>query len=84
MPFADGKALPFAILQTRIGRKNITKKHLQEAPVAFIAYDILEYEGKDIRDTPLEERRKLLEGIVASIRLPVLQLSEIISFDKLE
>jgi DNA ligase 1 len=80
MPFADGKALPFAILQTRIGRKNITKKHLQEAPVAFIAYDILEYEGKDIRNTPLDERRKLLEGIVASIRLPVLQLSDVISF----
>ena len=25
MPYADNKALPFAILQTRIGRKNITK-----------------------------------------------------------
>ena len=53
MPFADNKALPFAVLQTRIGRKNITKKHLQEAPVAFIAYDILEYEGNDIRNTSL-------------------------------
>jgi len=80
MPFADNMALPFAILQTRIGRKNITKKHLQEAPVAFIAYDILEYEGKDIREMPLEERRKLLERIVSSVNLPVLQLSEIISF----
>ena len=35
--------LPFALLQTRIGRKNITKKQLQEAPVGFIAYDLLEY-----------------------------------------
>ena len=80
MPYADNKALPFAILQTRIGRKNITKKHLQEAPVAFIAYDILEYEGKDIRETPLAERRKLLEGIVQSVTLPVLQLSPVINF----
>ena len=59
MPFADNKALPFAVLQTRIGRKNITKKHLQEAPVAFIAYDILEYEGSDIRDKTLAERKSL-------------------------
>ena len=80
MPYADGKALPFAILQTRIGRKNITKKHLQEAPVAFIAYDILEYEGKDIRETALGERRKLLERIVESVNLPVLQLSAVIPF----
>ena len=78
MPYADNKALPFAILQTRIGRKNITKKNLQEAPVAFIAYDILEYEGKDIREMPLQERRQLLEGIVQLVNLPVLRLSPVI------
>ena len=80
MPYADNKALPFAILQTRIGRKNITKKHLQDAPVAFIAYDIIEQDGKDIREMALEERRKLLEKIVGSINLPVLQLSPVINF----
>src|ERR1039457_1005964 len=31
--------LPFAALQTRIGRKNVTKKQLNEVPVGFIAYD---------------------------------------------
>ncbi|MGZ8552952.1 MAG: ATP-dependent DNA ligase [Chitinophagaceae bacterium] len=80
MPFANNKALPFAILQTRIGRKNITKKNLQDAPVAFIAYDIIEQEGKDIRGMAMEERRKLLEKIVGAINLPVLQLSPIINF----
>ena len=54
--------LPFAILQTRIGRKNVTKKQLSEAPVGFIAYDLLEYEGKDIRDLSLTERRKCLKN----------------------
>lgn len=39
--------LPFSYLQTRIGRKNITKKQLQEAPVGFIVYDLLEYNGED-------------------------------------
>ena len=35
IPAKDGKPLPFALLQTRIGRKNITKKQLQEVPIAF-------------------------------------------------
>ena len=80
MPFADNKALPFALLQTRIGRKNITKKHLQEAPVAFIAYDIVEHEGSDIRGNTLEERRGLLEGIVSTVSSPVLHASPVVEF----
>jgi DNA ligase 1 len=55
--------LPFAALQTRIGRKNVTKKNLSEVPVGFIAYDLLEYGGEDWRSRPLEERRARLEGI---------------------
>jgi len=81
MPFADNRALPFALLQTRIGRKNITKKHLQEAPVAFIAYDILEHNRTDIRDAPLEERRILLEEMVSIVSLPVLQASAVINYN---
>ena len=80
MPFADNKALPFSVLQTRIGRKNITKKHLQDAPVAFIAYDLLESGGKDIRDLSLIERRSLLEEIVSRVDLPVLHTSPVVSF----
>lgn len=82
MPFSNNKALPFAILQTRIGRKNISKKNLQEAPVVFIAYDLLEKDGVDIRTSPLEQRRQLLEQIVASTAHPVLQLSPAINFSE--
>ncbi|HEX6913811.1 MAG TPA: ATP-dependent DNA ligase, partial [Chitinophagaceae bacterium] len=49
LPYDGEMPLPFAALQTRIGRKNITRKQLLEAPVAFFAYDILEYDGQDIR-----------------------------------
>ena len=63
IPSIDKKPLPFALLQTRIGRKNVTKKHLQEVPIAFFAYDILEFEGKDYREHPLEKRRALLEEL---------------------
>lgn len=69
------KPLPFSVLQTRIGRKNISKKQLTEAPVAFIAYDILEYEGKDFRDEPFIKRRKVLEQVIAGLHHPYLLLS---------
>jgi DNA ligase 1 len=80
----DFHPLPFAILQTRIGRKNITRKQLTEAPVGFIAYDVLEYEGMDMREHSQNERRKILEKIVTGIHLPVLQLSPLIAFHKWE
>lgn len=80
IPAENGKPLPFAVLQTRIGRKNITKKQLLDAPICFFAYDLLEYEGVDWRDKPLSERREQLEKILAPINQRSIQLSEIISF----
>jgi DNA ligase-1 len=55
--------LPFHILQTRIGRKNLTKKILQDAPVACIVYDIIEWKDHDIRSSPQHERRRILEEL---------------------
>lgn len=79
--FGDTKPLPFNILQTRIGRKNITKKILEEAPAVFIAYDIMEFEGKDARNEKQQTRRKILEGIVNSAGItPVFKLSPLLDF----
>lgn len=64
--------LPFSILQTRIGRKTVGKKLLTEAPAAFIAYDILEYNERDVRQEPLLERRKLLEDVLGPVGFPLL------------
>lgn len=72
------KPLPFAVLQTRIGRKNISKKQLEEAPVGFIAYDLLEFDGNDLRNEPLTERRRLLTEIIQTIHHPSLLLSTIL------
>jgi DNA ligase 1 len=80
IPSQEGKPLPFALLQTRIGRKNITKKQLQETPITFFAYDLLEYEGHDIREASLLERRLLLEKIVREAKHPALLLSPVIHF----
>jgi DNA ligase-1 len=77
---AGWRALPFARLQTRIGRKTVTKKHLQASPVGFIAYDILEHEGVDIRGRTLAERRAILEDLGEKARGAGLFLSPVLSF----
>ncbi len=51
----------FALLQQRIGRKTLGKKILQDAPVTFMAYDLLESGGQDIRMQPQSQRRAHLE-----------------------
>jgi DNA ligase-1 len=81
IPSQDGRPLPFALLQTRIGRKNVTKKQLQEAPISFFAYDLLEWEGADWRTRPLAERRQKLEEVLRAVNHPILLLSEIVPFD---
>ena len=63
----DGRVQPFADLQKRIGRKTVTKKILAELPVAFLAYDLLEIDGVDIRAQPQWQRREQLERVVAGI-----------------
>ena len=71
----DGKVAPFSLLQQRIGRKNLTKKVLADAPAGFIAYDILELDGADLRERPQHERRGLLEATVAA--QPAIRLSPV-------
>ena len=55
---------PFADLQRRIGRQRRVQEVAGEVPVVFLAYDILEDHGIDIRDLPLRERRPHLLRIL--------------------
>ena len=59
---------PFAHLQQRLNRKTLTDKHMADLPVAFIAYDLLEEDGVDLRARPQAERRERLERVVAAAR----------------
>ena len=65
LPFKEGHPLSFQQLQTRLGRKNVTKKAMQAAPVILMAYDLLEHKGQDILALSMHERRKLLESVIA-------------------
>ena len=83
LPWKD-RPLPFQLMQTRIGRKKITAKHLKDAPLVMVCFDLLEWEGRDLRDQPLVERRKLLEKMLQTIRSEALILSEAMNFNTWE
>ncbi len=57
---------PFAALQHRLGRKSPGRALLASHPAVFLAFDLLELDGKDWRDRPLSERRAALERVLAS------------------
>ena len=79
--FSDNKPLPFNVLQTRIGRKNLSKKILADSPMAFIAYDCLELAGDDIRSMPFRHRRSVLEKLHAlNPHKDTFQLSPVVEF----
>ncbi|MBA2926991.1 ATP-dependent DNA ligase [Pseudomonas sp. CCUG 57209] len=70
---------PFALLQQRIGRKTLSKKVLEDAPVAVLAYDLLEHAGDDWRNHTQAERRAQLEQVIAVCNQPVLQPSPLLT-----
>ncbi len=64
LAFSSGVPMPFSVLQRRIGRQKLSEKILAEAPAAFMAFDLLEIEGRDLRAEPLRERRTRLAALV--------------------
>lgn len=67
LPWKDGKVLPFTELQKRIGRKNLSARILAEVPVVLECYDLLEYEGRDIRSLEFKTRREFLVNIIEGL-----------------
>ena len=77
---AGGRPLPFADLQRRLGRKDVQAGLFDTRSIAYIAFDILEWGGVDIRPRALAERRALLGPLVASLaaRGQPIRLSEVV------
>jgi DNA ligase 1 len=61
--FKDGQVLPFALLQKRLGRKRPPEALVAEIPVALMVFDLLSYEGRNLLDEPLVERKRIIESI---------------------
>ena len=81
LPWKDNSVQLFASLQKRIGRKTVSKKLLEEIPVVLMAYDLIEGNGIDLRETPLSERRAKLEALANTLAHPTLILSPTLAFD---
>jgi len=64
LPWESEGPLPFSRLQKRVGRQSPTRKVLEEIPIIFMAFDLIESQGKDIRTEPLRNRRAELERIL--------------------
>jgi DNA ligase 1 len=69
LPMKNGKPLPFHVMQTRIGRKNLSKKILEDAPLMMMCYDLLELNGVDQRNETMENRRRKLEDLLKDAAL---------------
>ena len=90
----DGELLPyknmvigdFNALQKRIGRKTVSLKLMNEIPIVLMIYDLLEWNGKDIRSLPLHQRQQLISSFYKAHKndsLPILK-SEVMQFSSWE
>ncbi|MBD2260330.1 ATP-dependent DNA ligase [Pseudanabaena sp. FACHB-2040] len=77
----EGAPLDFNHLQKRLGRKRVTQKILEECPVHFIAYDLLEHQGQDIRGKKLCDRRSLLAQVLTQAPTERTHQSQNLAFD---
>ena len=67
LPFPNGEIGTFNEMQTRIGRKNVSRALMEKIPVIIKTYDLLEWNGKDIRKLSYRERREHLEEVLKSL-----------------
>jgi DNA ligase-1 len=67
--YQDGMALPFAMLQKRLGRKKPSADLLHDVPMVFMIFDVLHLNDTLLIDEPLETRKKILTQLVWPSRL---------------
>ncbi len=62
-----GRALPFSVLQQRLGRKKVSAKLMRDVPLAYLVFDVLYAGGELLLDRPLQERAKILDQLFAPL-----------------
>jgi DNA ligase-1 len=76
----DDKVQPFAALQRRLNRKQVSARLLAQYPAFIRAYDLLADAGGDLRALPLRQRRARLEQFVRQSGVGCLDLSPLVPF----
>jgi ATP-dependent DNA ligase len=69
---ATPHGLDFDALQLRLhpAASRVTKL-AKETPASFVAFDVLEVDGRNVMSEPQAERRKLLEKLLARVKPPI-------------
>ncbi|MBS0649179.1 MAG: ATP-dependent DNA ligase [Verrucomicrobia bacterium] len=76
--YQEGSPLPFHALQRRLGRKQPSQRLIEEFPVILMIYDLLEFQGEDLRSHPLIRRREIYEQLI--LPSPLFQISPSLVF----
>jgi len=63
----ESRALPFAVLGQRIGRKRVSNAWREQVPVIFMAFDLMYADGALLLSRPLRERRNGLEAVIEKL-----------------
>lgn len=71
-----GRALPFRVLQARIGRKKVSEQMMRDVRVAYLAFDLLHANGELLIDEPLSDRGKMLSELLSAPRVKRATLRE--------
>lgn len=61
------QALPFSELQKRLGRKKVSAQMVRDVPAVYMVFDVLFVAGDLMIERLLEERRKILVQLFASV-----------------
>lgn len=84
LAWANDTPLDFSALQKRLGRKKPGATVMRDSPVIFMTYDLLQWQGEDWRERPLQERKKQLEQLVTKMGDARLKFSPVLKFDNWE
>ncbi len=63
-----GRALPFSVLQQRLGRKQVSERMMRQVPVAYLVFDVLYAAGELLLERSLRERERILDALLAAPR----------------
>jgi DNA ligase-1 len=84
VPFADGRPLPFQLLQRRLRRMERFEEAAKKAPVIYFAFDLLFRDGKETLDLPLSERRELLRRLVEGTPVLLAESTNVASEEEIQ
>ena len=77
LAFNRGRVLPFASLQTRLGRVQPDAAAMSTAPVVYVAWDMLVVDDDVLLDVPLRDRRARLEALRTPDAIVLAHLEEV-------